>query len=400
MEKKKRIYEGLLKTLVSFYLVLKPIYLFPSGLPQISDFILVLLFILLLFKHEKKFSLDYNVKKKIKRVIPFILWVVLINTIWLIILQDFTLLRPITYYIFNYFSMVIIYKLYLVFGDSIYRHIATRISIGLIMQFILIILISGSSIRTTGLFNNPNQLGLYALITITILFFLKSEFGKYKYLFYIAVLCAVCMIFFSLSKAAIISLIVFFLLTFILNNRNKILKCAVVMTVVLIVASGLGGFIYDKISEIPIIKAATIKIEKITEENDSDLGTGRGYDRLKESKYNIIEGVGEGGFDRFDTLKGLEIHSAYASILCYYGVIGFVLLSMFIIGALGKKYNNYSLISGILLFGITHQIWRNTLIWVLIVLIILFNHKRTQTEQNNNTPRRFYQYGQKEQLNK
>lgn len=383
MRNKNNTYESLLKILLFLYIVLKPIYILPSGLPQISDFVLLLLFILLLFNHEKRIAADIDIRRAIKKIIPFIIWVAVINILWAIRLQSSELLRPILFYVFNYISMITIYKVYLVLGDSIYKHIAIYMSISLIIQFMFVILMPSSSIRVTGFFNNPNQLGLYALVAITILLFFKDKLNKIRYLPYIAILCSIYIILVSLSKAAILGMIALFVLTFVFNNKKKLINIIVVIAAVLVIATGLGDTLYEKICSIPIIKTAATKIERMSNESDSNLGTGRGYDRLKEIGLNIIEGVGEGDFNRFDTLSGSEIHSAYASILCYYGILGFSLLLLFILGALGKNYSNYVLLSGILLYGMTHQIWRNTLIWMLIALIIILNRRRKASQDEN-----------------
>ena len=56
-------------------------------------------------------------------------------------------------------------------------------------------------------------------------------------------------------------------------------------------------------------------------ENDTALGTGRGYNRIFEMDHFVF-GMGEGGYDRFSSLNGMEAHSSYVTLFVSYGVVG------------------------------------------------------------------------------
>ena len=106
-------------------------------------------------------------------------------------------------------------------------------------------------------------------------------------------------------------------------------------------------------------------------EGDSELGTGRGYARLNEIGGLVLCGVGEGIYERFITLNGFEIHSAYASILVSYGIICAIMYVCLVKSAIytskyGLRYA--TLFISIAIYNITHMGLRNTLLWALLAI--------------------------------
>ena len=81
-------------------------------------------------------------------------------------------------------------------------------------------------------------------------------------------------------------------------------------------------FLNDK----KLVRSIRLRMGSLTTENDSNLGISRGYDRILEIKSWIFVGVGEGAYNRFTVMRGMEVHSLYASYLVSYGIIGFCFL--------------------------------------------------------------------------
>ena len=116
------------------------------------------------------------------------------------------------------------------------------------------------------------------------------------------------------------------------------------------------------------------RILHMASENDSSFGFGRGYNRVFEMGSNVFWGMGEGAFDRFQTLRGLEVHSTYASILVSYGILGtllFVVCLKKIIIIPGYVKRNLCCLTGIAMYSLTHNGIRNTLIWILFAVMFL-----------------------------
>ena len=117
------------------------------------------------------------------------------------------------------------------------------------------------------------------------------------------------------------------------------------------------------------------RLDRIWLESDSSLGDGRGYNRIFEIGSNLLWGMGEGGYYRFDTMSGHETHSSYVAIFVSYGIFGFLLWIKTIAGLLftynRNKLLSFCLFSGIFLYWITHQGLRNTVFWLLIATYML-----------------------------
>ena len=112
----------------------------------------------------------------------------------------------------------------------------------------------------------------------------------------------------------------------------------------------------------------------LSAERDSALGTGRGYDRIREMGIHFLWGMGEGAYGRFQTMSGREVHSTFASLLVSYGLFGLLgYLVLFFKGFVNKRslLRNLSIMSGIFLYQLSHNGIRNTLLWLVIVLLLL-----------------------------
>ncbi len=371
----KRI-EKVVLTLLFLYFALKPIYIFKSGMPQIADFCLVFVF-LLLITHKKTYTVNKEQITKINKIIkcfyPFLIWIVIISFFWTLILSKFSLMKPILFYLFNLMSIYIIKELYFIYNKEIIYKITKYVSLSCIIQFILSLIFYAGSGRATVLFNNPNQLGFYALLCCT--YIISLEDYSNKKMFFVSLLSSVYLVLISLSKAAIIGSFGLLFVYFVFKLKNKVLKFLMVIILFFIFLLGYDRVIYNSLNNVPLFHSVIYKIENMNNENDSSLSTGRGYDRLKEIGIEIIYGVGEGDFYRFSTLSGYEIHSGYASIICYYGLIGFILLLYFVFKLLSNNPKFYLLLFGVFLYGFTHQIWRNTFLWILLFIMCVYNKK-------------------------
>lgn len=390
IENIKKFFNGNIVLFFLFiYYIFKPIYLFESGMPQVADYFLILICIYLFFnKNDKKNLIETNEKKiinyKYRTIYLFVAWIILISLISSFVLESISLLKPSLFYIFNALAVWMAKELYYKFGDIFIKKSLDYISIGCFIQMIISIFLTISSDRANLLFNNPNQLGLYSLICLTFILYFSTKY-KIKLLYYISIVSTTYLILISLSKAAIIGALMLITIKIIIEAKKSIIKFFILMCTITFFVTGLFNSFISYIDNIDIINSAMYRIENIEKENDSNLRTGRGYDRLLEIRYNMIWGVGEGEFNRFDSLKGKEIHSAYASIICYYGIIGLLLLLFFLYKSHVFYYKNLIYYIGIFAYGITHQIWRNTLLWLFIeITCIVICHKQAQDKRREN----------------
>jgi hypothetical protein len=140
----------------------------------------------------------------------FVGWIVLVNATWFLITGDFTFLKKTSFYVYN--LVVLIFVIAAGFHDwaRLKKVVWWSCVIALLAQVGWLELFPAAARRATGTFNNPNQLGYWALLLMACLAVVKDRegLGPADLLalgagFYVTAL--------SLSKAASISAMVLLL---------------------------------------------------------------------------------------------------------------------------------------------------------------------------------------------
>ena len=373
-------------------LATKPLYFRSSGSVQIADALFVLLFGVLIFSNSVAMQ-SIRERKWIAWFSICLLYQLTVNLFWYFRLQrtmgvDTSLLVSNLYYIFNYLVCLAIMQLRSIIG---YQNTKKLFLLGTVLSMIVAVVgvalqYTGED-RATGTFNNPNQLGYFCILTLTIVTFFAKEL-KPVVRIPLIVSCIVLSLL-SLSKASIVSVAIL-LFAYFINSRDRVggAKLLSILISIVVVAVLIYVIMYadwEFLNSQPLIISLRQRLGAITTENDSSLATGRGYDRIKEIGAWIFTGAGEGMNDRFVTMKGKEVHSLYASFLVSYGVIGISMLS-WIIGAaiFTKKRFARSLLcfSGVLAYCVTHNGIRSTTLWALLTMLLI-EPAADQTQQSS-----------------
>lgn len=373
------------------YIAIKPLYIFSSGGIQISDMFLALSFGWLLLQSRHGIDIPPEGKKWFKDVLLFTIYVSVVNAFWYLWLIDAsykssTFIFSILYYIFN--AIAVVLTLNIVYRIGIEKAIISVMkgaTVSSLIVFVGIFVNAEEGERNTSFFNNPNQLGFYAIILLTLVCFFHDYIDRKNIIIIVVSSTAATIV--SLSKASIISA---FALAFFycFSRKNETMKQMVIKGV----GIGLLGVVFYILlySDIQFVKENIVlnelryKILHLSQESDSNLGTGRGYDRIFEMGYNWIWGMGEGGYDRFSILNGLEIHSTYANILVSYGLVGSFLalgLYLFPLRSNGRFLRNLCCMSGIILYSISHNGIRNTLVWIILTCLVLENNNGFENDE-------------------
>lgn len=102
--------------------------------------------------------------------------------------------------------------------------------------------------------------------------------------------------------------------------------------------------------------------------------SGRGYDRLWVFPEYLILGAGEGARARFAGKVWFlgEIHSSWAGLLFYYGVVGIAMLGVFVVFSLAKVRDCWHrlLLLGPVVYGFATYNVRNWYLWVALAIIV------------------------------
>ena len=222
------------------------------------------------------------------------------------------------------------------------------------------------STRAVGFFNNPNQLGYFAVLSFSLVALIRMLVVVDKRIYLFIILCSIFFAILSLSKAAMVSLSVGLLL---LAFSHAPLK-----TVFLIfpsISSVIGLFVLPDLQKLNFVARLT-NIGKADDDNLSERGTFILFQQA-ETVFDYIFGI---GVDRAFIAADHEVHSTFFSFLTYYGILGFSLYSSFFgftVYQLSKLVPfKYVLVvlAPPFLFGLTHNGSRALFFMLLISLIL------------------------------
>lgn len=223
---------------------------------------------------------------------------------------------------------------------------------------------ASDTIRSTGTFNNPNQLGYFSVCILAITYVLYREKSvAYVHalgLFAIALALSIA----SLSKAAIVAnLIVIFLVGM---PRNRGAAQALWLFV------GLFGlpliawlFAAGYLNDLLFVQ----RLSRIGQEADSSFAS-RGYYAFQQGTgFQTIFGLGRENVLR---IVGHEVHSTFATMMNEYGAIGLSIFVVCIYRWMKSVYRLYGLVGLLcvsgppMIYGLTHNGTRFTAFWLLI----------------------------------
>lgn len=357
--------------LYTMYFILKPIYLWSSGLPQISDMILLLLILVYVIKKKFTIVIYFESKKFLMIGMLFVLYVVLINSVWVLILNtaDIFIITSL-FYVYNFIVVVLVLVLYSDYKEKIIEVTYKATLISVFIQ-VFMFFVGGGFLggRMTVGFNNPNQLGYYALLVTTILMFSSKRITVKTEMFVMGLISSLILAAASLSKATIISIVCCVFIFFFTKNENKRFKRN--FTIIVVVSAILIIYIYQTTSIIQnnqLFQSVQNRINAVGSDSD-DSFAGRGYERITEHPEYWIFGAGEGEFPRLG-FGSHELHSTLGNIQVSYGIIGLILFLRFMyLGLKNDKYRSWYIIIVIMTYGLTHNGIRNSLFWILLALI-------------------------------
>lgn len=352
---KLSIRDGLL--LIAF--AAAPIYLLPSGYPQIGDLVLSLwaLLVALWAISKNSLSLPSSTHPSFYFTI-LLIYMIISNLSWAVATSDVEFLQPA---LFSTFNLIIFVSASVLIASpsSGFRTLAlgAAISLAICVATAPFTYIPGTS-RQVFTFNNPNQLGYHVLLCATVFMQTKHSLGeKTSRLVGVAVVLAgLTLAAFSNSKAALVA---FGVLVAASYWRDR--SIALVLFGIIAAALLLGT---DDESQ----AARTVaRLETLGRDSD-DSAEGRGYGRILSHPAYLFLGAGEARHDRFSDRPGvaMELHSTIGTVAFSYGIPG---LTFFVLGLLSLLRSGAILqIAPLLLYGLTHQGLRQPLFWISILI--------------------------------
>ena len=355
---------------LGLYIVSKPYYLLPSGLPQVADVILMGGMAFILFLPRPRRSAD--ARKFIACIVLFCSYAAVVSIGWTFALMDPRIAVYAAYYAFNLCLMILCLRIGALYPEATFRVIAYAIAFSAIVQAgTAALTFNAAQFRQIASFNNPNQLGYWSLLSLCIFW---SAASRVKVAWYIRAPTLASLFYtvaISLSKAAMIAAALLVLLHF-LRKPKLIWMALVVVTAAYLV-----------LENSTIAERVTGRLENIGSQQD-DSFYERGYLRILRYPNYAVIGAGEGAIYRFDDAEfsdpRYEIHSTFGTILFSYGAVGVAAFA----GAIFYLYRmssigNFLYLAPPLLYGLTHQGLRFSFLWLLLSVIAILG--RTEPGQ-------------------
>jgi hypothetical protein len=344
------------------FVLLGPLYVFPSGLPQPGDLLVLLLGPLALISWNGK--LDRQSGRMIRPLLWFTLWVCVVNFGWALVLMKLTrkdfVLHP-AFYIFN--AVVFLSALIIARRD---REKFLRITIDVVYLTIIVSVVASffmQANRASVFFNSPNQLGYYSLLAACLFSMTQRPLGISRLRASIGVTGCAYLALLSASRASLAGILV--LLMILLFSNPRVIIVAALVAVALVTAGG------------PISDAIEFNQQRSFEDRDptSSFAEERGYDRIWRHPEHLLIGAGEGAYERFIFREGetrREVHSSFGTVVFGYGVVGVALFLIFFVRAIrGAPPRMMLMLMPTLIYTVAHHGLRFTTFWVVLAAYVV-----------------------------
>jgi len=370
----KQTYLGLFVVFV----VTSSICVFPAGLPQPADFLMAFLILVL--------ATGFIVKPPVHNDLVFlgVLFVgyaALVNLFWYTQHGSKRTWMTSLYYAYDFGTTMVVLSLIREFRQRFVAVCQLAIAVAIVFEVAAVVVLA-SGFRAPGTFNNPNQLGYWAILLGCCYLVLKQD-QKMNAVDFV-VLCGMGYLTIeSLSKAAMLSFVLLLLVGVVFQRMTRPLKLlflALVFggTAALLLDSTVG----DRLFSVGIVERVDQRFEELSSDTNSAPGA-RGYDRIWNYPEHLLLGAGEGASERFraserfydPSAASRELHSTLGTVLFSYGLVGFSLFVGLIVMVFRRAPLAHKLYSlPIWTYGLTHQGLRDTMLWVFFGIVFGMAH--------------------------
>lgn len=336
-----------------------PLYLFPSGLPQISDFILLFFIISSFYSVLIKKNKVYHLPHEWTALVILILFV---SLVWAIKEQYIEFMKPSLFWVFNFLLSMSLFNSFKINYSQTLKVVYYSVSFAIVISTIGVLagLVAGGA-RAYGFFNNPNQLAFFSLLAILIISLIK-DFKVNSPLQVVLLVFSILSIFLSASISAMLSVVLV-----VLGYALKNFTVKGLIGLFIVAPLVFGSVIY--IGGDTLINNYTLRVARL-DTKVNDISEERNYERVFNNIEYTILGAGEGLNERFGVATN-EIHSSYASLFFSYGVTSLVLF-LFLSSRILLRMPVYALVASLapFLYSVTHMGLRSVYFWIFIVVCL------------------------------
>lgn len=355
--------------MMAAFILFSQFYIFSSGGVQ-PGFAIAAIMAALVVPGIKTFRNDAKKKFVYGSFIAFVVYGLFINLYWSFSQQDGVFLIASVYYIFNFLIFISICE---IFESEDFNLLFKAVAVSVILLFGLAVAGVGRYDffpRYNGFFNDPNQMAFWALCLVSIAIIFHKRFTHRFHLDVIFISC-VMIIYYSQSRSALFGMVFVslgYLLARIQQSKGR------VETIIGII--GLAVLVFTVFPRISIgdISSAPSIFDRLQETNLGEQSEVRGYHRLVDYPEMLIFGAGQGLDGRF--MADGEMHSTWAGIWFYYGIIGLGLfLAPLIRIGWSLSFVQKLAFVGPLLYGFSTFGARTPIFWVFLAFALLATTK-------------------------
>lgn len=369
--------------LLAASLALSPIYLLPSGLPQPGDLLLIL------WAGISVVALSAMAGRIVGTLGGVSLglltfYIVIVNLVWSAALNEPAMNQYSVFYVFN----TLVFIALLASGAARPQATEKALRIGVMLATVVCVLMvlikfDGALARQRGGFNNPNQLGYFALATFCTAGLIQRTDQRPGAAFWLVLLANAAMVLASMSISAV-SALVFAAAGVALRFKLLTRPGQVFMVLagfVLVVGAlwAVGGVDYLNAQWNSRMAVMGRKIDAASAE--------RGYQRIVDFARFAFLGAGEGARWRFGSGHMLEIHSSLGTLLFSYGIAGLGLFLTFL-GWVVRRQNLSGLlmVAAPMIYSLTHQGLRSTSFWIVLAAAVMYAGRHPVAAAAQRTP--------------
>lgn len=364
----------------ALYLLLNPLYLLPSGGLQAAHLFLIATFPFVFVMWIRR--LPRHVELFVAAG-SFFAYIFMVNTIWFARYYSSVFLLSSCYVMYNMLMLVVVATIFRDQPMSLARVTRAMLLVTLVIEAAVALIVGDQGYgRTMGTFNDPNQMGYWALLT-AVCFFVVREGPRLRLTDLLALGLAGLIIFLSVSRAAILgfSALVMLVALFSRLDPRRVLPCVVILVAALMLThfADLG---LDQ-SYQGVFDFAQKRFASKDTANDSL--AERGYGRLWLFPEYLLFGAGDGEYTlRFNLAN--ETHSTVGSILFAYGIVGLTLFGLLLFVLVRRAdWFRTTLLIPVMIYGIAQQGVRFSMFWTFLALVFALSqteddHARTLPE--------------------
>ena len=362
----------MLKTLLVLGVLTSPLYVLPNGSVQIYHALLALMSLWAFFQTG-----GLKAQPVVFSAIAFWAYVIMRQSLFIMANAEASLATL----LYPTLNLVVFLGVYMVLTEVLtprgIRSLLTAIAAVLVFETGYIFIENGSltffmhsNVRSIGTFNNPNQLGYFAVLMGCAYVAIATITKSSRWLTVLFVSLAYLLAIISLSKAAMLAISPLLLLSLFIwgrEMRSPLLQ-TVVFAMALVLVLLVIVFAYSQFDGLLGADNEVLRRLALIGQDSDDTLTARGYALILRPDARIIFGYGEG---YYGMKFGNEVHSTLANVLTSFGIVGFALFSAMILYVVRFRVFSlhFALVSLAFAYGLTHNGLRNTLFWIFLAVI-------------------------------